>query len=143
MSPVMRDINSKGTSSFCLSDDFLITALSADELTQKSKEILELFQDLGIQVNGNKNFSLSIKAIKLLLAPWAVTRVMRPVTRGFYQRTRGEKIGKLKVKTSGIPMKIIKTQQYEHNDNKSTTQIHPPPAPQLEIIEKSGTHSFP
>ena len=38
MRPVMRGIHNKGTSSFCLLDDFLITALPADELTQKSRK---------------------------------------------------------------------------------------------------------
>ena len=51
MRPVMREIHNKGITNFCLLDEFLIIALSAEGLIQKSKEILKPFQKLGIQVN--------------------------------------------------------------------------------------------
>ena len=58
------------------------------------KEILELFQKPGNTGKWEQNFSLPTNTIQLLLAPWAVTRVMRPVTRRFSQRNpRGKKSG--------------------------------------------------
>ena len=52
MRPIMREIHKKGIMSFCLLDDFLLTDISPIKLTQKSKELLKLLQELGIQVTG-------------------------------------------------------------------------------------------
>ena len=55
------------------------------------KEILELFQKPGNTGKWEQNFSLPTNTIQLLLAPWAVTRVMRQSQEGSLRRTRGAK----------------------------------------------------
>ena len=66
MRPIMREIHSKGVMSFCLLDDFLITAMSPNKLIQKSKEIMKLFQNLGIQVNWEKSNLIPRQQIEYL-----------------------------------------------------------------------------
>ena len=66
MRPVMREIHKKGITNFCLLDEFLIIALSAEGLIQKSKEILKLFQKLGIQVNWKKSILIPAQCLEYL-----------------------------------------------------------------------------
>ena len=66
MRPVMREINKKGITNFYLLDEFLIIALLAEGLIQKSKEILKLFQKLGIQVNWKKSILIPAQRLEYL-----------------------------------------------------------------------------
>ena len=66
MRPIMREIHRKGIMSFCLLDDFLLTATSPAKLTQKSKELLDLFQDLRIEVNWRKSVLMPRQKLEYL-----------------------------------------------------------------------------